>query len=109
MQLIPLEKIHSLRDSLCKTRDSYLIDKAMTLEPNGLNRRIIVIHILAIILFEFCVVPPFCLSLLNNVYSDILQLYNIVIPTISSVTFIIGFHVTSQYFPNMDVRHICAP
>ena len=22
---------------------------------------------------------------------------------------ILGFHVTSQYFPNMDVRHICAP
>ena len=32
MQLIPLEKIHS-------SRDSNLIDKAMTLEPNGLNRR----------------------------------------------------------------------
>ena len=107
MQLIPLDKIHSLRDSLFKTRDSHLIDKAMTLEPNGLNRRIIVIHILPIILFEFCVVPHVRLSLLNNFYSDILHLYNIVIPTISSVTFI-GFHVTSQYFPNMDVRHICA-
>ena len=23
--------------------------------------------------------------------------------------FILGFHVTSQDFPNMDVRHICAP
>ena len=22
---------------------------------------------------------------------------------------ILGFHVTSQYFPNLDVRHICAP
>ena len=22
---------------------------------------------------------------------------------------ILGFHVTSQDFPNMDVRHICAP
>ena len=22
--------------------------------------------------------------------------------------YILGFHVTSQYFPNMDVRHICA-
>ena len=39
MQLIPLDKIHSLRDSLFKTRDSHLIDKAMTLEPHGLNRR----------------------------------------------------------------------
>ena len=34
MQLIPLEKIHSSRDSVRKARESYL-----TLEPNGLNRR----------------------------------------------------------------------
>ena len=33
MQLIPLEKIHSSRDSVRKTRESHLIDKAMTLEP----------------------------------------------------------------------------
>ena len=39
MQLIPLEKIHSSRDSVRKARESHLIDKAMTLEPNGLNRR----------------------------------------------------------------------
>ena len=37
-QLIPVEKIHSSRDSVRKARESYLIDKAMTLEPNGLNR-----------------------------------------------------------------------
>ena len=37
-QLIPLEKIHSSRDSVGKVRESHLIDKAMTLEPNGLNR-----------------------------------------------------------------------
>ena len=39
MQLIPLEKIHSSRDSIRKARESHLIDKAMTLEPHGLNRR----------------------------------------------------------------------
>ena len=39
MQLIPLEKIHSSRDSVRKAREWNLIDKAMTLEPNGLNRR----------------------------------------------------------------------
>ena len=39
MQLIPLEKIHSSRDSVLKARESHLIDKAMTLEPHGLNRR----------------------------------------------------------------------
>ena len=39
MQLIPLEKIHSSRDSVRKARESHLIDKAMTLEPYGLNRR----------------------------------------------------------------------
>ena len=39
MLLIPLEKIHSSRDSVRKARKSHLIDKAMTLEPHGLNRR----------------------------------------------------------------------
>ena len=39
MQLIPLEKIRSSRDSVGKARESHLIDKAMTLEPHGLNRR----------------------------------------------------------------------
>ena len=39
MQLIPLEKIHSSRDSVRKARESHLIDKATTLEPHGLNRR----------------------------------------------------------------------
>ena len=39
MQLIPLQKIHSSRDSVRKARESHLINKAMTLEPHGLNRR----------------------------------------------------------------------
>ena len=39
MQLIPLEKIHSSRDSVRKARESHLIDKAITLESHGLNRR----------------------------------------------------------------------
>ena len=39
MQLIPLEKIHSSQDSGLKARELHLIDKAMTLEPPGLNRR----------------------------------------------------------------------
>ena len=39
MQLIPLEKIHSSRDSVPKARESHLLDKAMTLESYGLNRR----------------------------------------------------------------------
>ena len=39
MQLIPLEKIHSSRDSVRKARESHLMDKAMTLELNSLNRR----------------------------------------------------------------------
>ena len=38
-QLIPLEKIHSSRDSVRNARESHLIKKAMTLEPNGRNRR----------------------------------------------------------------------
>ena len=39
MKLIPLEKIHSSRDSVREARESHWIDKAMTLEPNGLNHR----------------------------------------------------------------------
>ena len=39
MSLIPLEKIHSSRDSVRKAWESHLIDKAMTLEPHDLNRR----------------------------------------------------------------------
>ena len=39
MQLIPLQKIHSSGDSVLKARESHLIDKAMTLEPHGLDRR----------------------------------------------------------------------
>ena len=39
MQLIPLEKIHSSRDSVREARESHLIDNAMTLEPHSLNRR----------------------------------------------------------------------
>ena len=38
MQLIPIEKIHSSRDSLRKARESHLMDKTKTLEPHGLNR-----------------------------------------------------------------------
>ena len=39
MQLIPLDKIHFSRDSVLKARESHVIDKAMTLEPHGLDRR----------------------------------------------------------------------
>ena len=39
MQLIPLELIHSSRDSIRKARESFLIALAGTLEPHGLNRR----------------------------------------------------------------------
>ena len=39
MKLIPLEKIHFSRDSVREAREAHWIDKAMTLEPNGLNHR----------------------------------------------------------------------
>ena len=38
-RLIPLELIHTNRDSVRKAREAHLIDKAKTLEPQGLNRR----------------------------------------------------------------------
>ena len=39
MLLIPLELIRSNRDSVCKARGAYLIDRGQTNEPLGLNRR----------------------------------------------------------------------
>ena len=55
IQLIPLEKIHSSRDSVCNARESFLIDKAMTLEPYGLYRRDELIHVLISFSFRvFC-------------------------------------------------------
>ena len=37
--LTPLELIHSKRDSVRKAREAHFINKAMTLEPLGINRR----------------------------------------------------------------------
>ena len=37
--LIPLELIRSKRDSIRKARKAHPIDKDMTLEPRGINRR----------------------------------------------------------------------
>ena len=82
MQLIPLEEIHSSGDSV-RARESHLIDKAMTLEPHGLDRRDELLQSISLVFFlsSFCVVHHFRLCLLNNFYCDILHLYNIVIPT----------------------------
>ena len=38
MQLIPIEKIFSNRDSIRKAREAFLILKGRTIDPNGLNR-----------------------------------------------------------------------
>ena len=37
--LIPLDLIRSNRDYVRKARAAHLVDKAMTLEPRGINRR----------------------------------------------------------------------
>ena len=39
MQLIPIEKIFSNRDSIRKAKDAFLISKGRTLVPHGLNIR----------------------------------------------------------------------
>ena len=39
MQLIPIEKIISSRDSIRKAREATLIIRAKTIDPNGLNAR----------------------------------------------------------------------
>ena len=38
IDLIPLELIHSNRDSIRKAREAFLISKGKTLEPHGINR-----------------------------------------------------------------------
>ena len=37
--LIPLEQLHTSRDSIRKAREAFLIHRGKTLEPAGLNRR----------------------------------------------------------------------
>ena len=37
--LIPLEQLHTSRDSIRKAREAFLIHRGNTLEPAGLNRR----------------------------------------------------------------------
>ena len=39
MQLIPIEKVYSNRDSIRKAREAFLISKGRTLFPHGLNIR----------------------------------------------------------------------
>ena len=39
MQLIPIEKVHSKRDSVRKAREAFLISKGRTIDPQGLNIR----------------------------------------------------------------------
>ena len=39
MQLIPIEKISSNRDSIRKAREAFLIQKGRTIVPDGLNIR----------------------------------------------------------------------
>ena len=39
MQLIPIEKIVSNRDSIRKAREAFSIQKGRTIDPNGLNIR----------------------------------------------------------------------
>ena len=38
MELIPLELMHSSRDTIRKAREAYLIDRGQTLEPKGINK-----------------------------------------------------------------------
>ena len=65
-QLVPLEKIHSLRDSVRKGRESHLIDKATTLEPHGLKRHDELSQSISLVFFlsSFCVVR--CTTYSNN-------------------------------------------
>ena len=38
-QLIPLEIVKSIRNSVRKAREAYLIERGQTLEPHGLNKK----------------------------------------------------------------------
>ena len=39
MQLIPLERVKSNRDSVRRAREAYLIERGQILEPHGLNKK----------------------------------------------------------------------
>ena len=39
MQILPIEKIFSNRDSIRKAREAFLIQKGRTINPDGLNIR----------------------------------------------------------------------
>ena len=79
MQLIPLEKIHSSRDSVRKARESHVMDKAMTLEPHGLNRRGELLQSISLVFFSFQFLC--CTSFLTLPFIATFSIYNIVIVT----------------------------
>ena len=64
MQLIPIEKVFSNRDSVCKAREAFLISKGRTLLPHGLNIReekkksfyVVSVFALIIITYNFAVI-----------------------------------------------------
>ena len=71
MQLIPLELIHSSRDSIRKARESLLIDLAGTLEPHGLNRRDeLYFHFFYLLIFRYHLVSVISA---HPMYCDILH------------------------------------
>ena len=77
MQLIPLEKIHSSRYSVRKARESHLIDKAMTLEPNGLNRHDELLQSISLLFFLFqflCVYVCVCVCVLYLIFASLFHL-----------------------------------
>ena len=56
--LVPLELIHNNRDSVRKAREAHLIDRAMTLEPRGVNRRDELLFFLANHFLLCCISKP---------------------------------------------------
>ena len=59
MQLIPIEKIFSNRDSIRKARETFLIQKGRTINPDGLNIRDETFQLFTFIMSFYYLISPY--------------------------------------------------
>jgi len=79
MQLIPIEKIVSNRDSIRKAREAFLIQKGRTIDPNGLNIReeTYCFHFFSFIMFFYHVILLCRMLIFNLLYQLLLRISSI--------------------------------
>ena len=79
MQLIPIEKNVSNRDSIRKAREAFLIQKGRTIDPNGLNIReeTYCYHLFSFIMFFYHVILFYRMLIFNLHYQLLLHISGI--------------------------------